>query len=135
MNSQGKDRIFGPLNAERFVTTISFHEPNHNASDLCAMISRPEQFLNISIRWSSTLTEEVFLAKTVVSSAYCDNFMSCLPTETPFISGSLFIASASSSIAKTKSSPDSGQPCLTPCLSLKKGDAKPLFITLLDISM
>lgn len=48
-----------------------------------------------------------------------DNFISYLSTEIPCISGSVFIASPSSSVARTKSSPDSWQPCFTPRLSLR----------------
>ena len=45
------------------------------------------------------------------------------------------MARFSSSIPNTKSNPDKGQPCLTPRLRLKKGEAKPSFITQLDMSV
>ena len=39
------------------------------------------------------------------------------------------------SSSNTKSNPDKGKPCLTPRLRLKKEEAKPSFITQLDMSV
>ena len=66
---------------------------------------------------------------TVVSSAYNDTLISFSPTLIPFIVDSFLMALASTSIAITKSSPDRGQPCLTPRSKTKNSDAWPLFKT------
>ena len=70
----------------------------------------------------------------MVSSAYCDNFISFGPILMPLIDCDCLIALPNNSIASTNNNPDSGHPCRTPLFSLEKGVANPLFITQLDTS-
>ena len=111
------------------VSSLSFHFPNHIASDFVQLFFNPKHLSNFSRRSSKTHIDSGSFRKTVVSTAYCVIFISRAPTLMPSIFGFILIASARISIPSTKSVPDSEQPCLTPRSRLKKSEAKPLFVT------
>ena len=109
--------------------------PNHMASVFDLFNSSPEHLLNFSNISSNSWTDSRSLTKRVVSSAYRVFFISSSPTDIPLMLLFVCIARFSSSIPRTNSRPDNGQPCLTPRLRLKKGEAKPLFVTQLEMSV
>ena len=85
--------------------------PNQIASDLEEFSLSPLQSSKRRSISSSFPNESSSLQKVVVSSAYCDNFISLLATTMSVLA---FIEQDNNSTANTKRRPDNGYPGLTP---------------------
>ena len=81
---RAKTDSFGHLQLNG-VSSLYFHLPSHIASAFVGLVLSPEHLSNFSRSSNKLLTEQSFLRKTVVSSAYCVNFISRDPTVIPSI--------------------------------------------------
>ena len=95
-------------------SVLLFQRPSHIPSVFVVLTSKPENCLKSFKSANKFVIESRSRTNTVVSSAYNDTLISFSPTLIPFIVDSFLMALASTSIAITNSSPDRGQPCLTP---------------------
>ena len=100
--------------------------PNHNASFFDLFSSNPQHSLKASNFSKSLSTDFSSRTKHEVSSAYWDRLYSLPLKFIPVINLSFLIAFAKISTAITKSSPERGQPCLTPRSSSKNDVAQSL---------
>ena len=94
--------------------------PSDIASVFDLFSSNPEQLLK-AFNFSKRFTvESMSRTKQEVLSAYCESLYSFPLIFIPLIDWSSLIEFAKISTAMTKSIPESGHPCLTPCYNSKK---------------